>query len=78
MRIVDSLSRPALYAGLIIGVLLATGSLLAARQGRPTTTTQVCADDNGGITLPADSARRCSRTTSAMPGTSSWRRTAVV
>jgi glucose/arabinose dehydrogenase/mono/diheme cytochrome c family protein len=47
MRIVDSLSRPALYAGLIIGVLLATGSLLAARQGRPTTTTQVCADNIG-------------------------------
>jgi glucose/arabinose dehydrogenase/cytochrome c5 len=53
MRITDSLSRRALYAGLIIGVLLATGSLLAARQERPTTTTRVCADDNGGITLPA-------------------------
>jgi len=53
MRIADSLSRRALYAGLIIGVLLATGSLLVARQGRPTTTTQVCADDNGGITLAA-------------------------
>src|SRR5437660_12126744 len=53
MRIANLPSRRALYAGLIIGVLLATGSLLAARQERPTTTTQVCADDDGGITLPA-------------------------
>jgi len=53
MRIANLPSRRALYAGLIIGVLLATGSLLVARQGRPTTTTQVCADDNGGITLAA-------------------------
>src|SRR5690242_3947271 len=52
MRIADSLPRRALFAGLIIAVLLATGSLLAARQERPTTATQVCADDNGGITLP--------------------------
>src|SRR6266850_8420157 len=53
MRITDSLSRRALYAGLIIGVLLATGSWLAAREQQPATTRQVCADDNGGITLPA-------------------------
>jgi len=67
MRIADSLSRRALYAGLIIGVLLATGSWLAVRAQQPTTTTQACAEDNGGITLPPGSARRCSRTTSAMP-----------
>src|SRR5882724_9271191 len=53
MRIADSLSRRALYAGLIIGVLLATGSWLAVRAQQPTTTTQACAEDNGGITLPA-------------------------
>src|SRR5437879_11830423 len=53
MRIADSLSRRALYAGLIIGVLVATGSWLAAREQQPTTTTQACAEDNGGITLPA-------------------------
>src|SRR5207237_7940984 len=37
----------------IIGVLVATGSWLAAREQQPTTTTQACAEDNGGITLPA-------------------------
>ncbi len=53
MRIADSLSRRALHAGLIIVVLLATGSLLAARQEWPTAATQVCEEDNAGITLPA-------------------------
>ena len=53
MRIADSLSRRFLYAGLIIGLLLTTGSLLAARGEQRTTTKPVCADDNGGITLPA-------------------------
>src|SRR6266850_962364 len=52
MRIADSLSRRFLYAGLIIGLVLATGAFLA-RQAKPATTTQVCADDNGGISLPA-------------------------
>src|SRR5438105_7212414 len=52
MRITDSLSRRSLYAGLIIGLLLATGSLLAAREEPRTTTKPVCADENGGITLP--------------------------
>src|SRR5947209_637966 len=52
MRIADSLSRRFLYAGLIIGLVLATGAFLA-RQAKPATTKQVCADDNGGITLPA-------------------------
>src|SRR5438270_12125297 len=52
MRIADSLSRRFLYAGLIIGLVLATGAFLA-RQAKPATTTQVCADDNGGLTLPA-------------------------
>src|SRR6266446_6205142 len=52
MRIVNSLSRRFLYAGLIIGLVLATGAFLA-RQAKPATTKQVCADDNGGITLPA-------------------------
>jgi len=53
MRIADSLSRRVLYAGLIIGLLLTTGSLLAARAEQRTATKPVCADDNGGITLPA-------------------------
>ena len=53
MRIADVLSRRTLYAGLIIGVLLATGSLLAARERPRTASKPVCADDNGGITLPA-------------------------
>src|SRR5438309_3866632 len=53
MRIVGSLSRRSLRATLIIGVVLATGSLLAAREAEPTTTKPICADDNGGITLPA-------------------------
>src|SRR5712691_9043656 len=53
MRIADSPSRRALYAGLIIGLVLATGWVLAARQAQPATTKQVCADENGGITLPA-------------------------
>src|SRR2546428_4173700 len=52
MRIADSLSRRFLYAGLIIGLVLATGAFLA-RQAKPATTKQVCAVDNGGITLPA-------------------------
>src|SRR5256885_15189596 len=51
MRIADSLSRRFLYAGLILGLVLATGAFLA-RQAKPATTKQVCADDNGGITLP--------------------------
>src|SRR2546425_13070884 len=53
MRIAESLSRRFLYAGLIIGLLLTTGSLLAARAEQRTATKPVCADDNGGITLPA-------------------------
>src|SRR3989442_2843868 len=53
MRIVDSLSRRSPRATLIIGLVLATGSLLAAREAQPTTTKPTCADDNGGITLPA-------------------------
>src|SRR5690349_12865881 len=53
MRIAGSRSRRFLYAGLIIGLLLTTGSLLAARGEQRTTTKPVCADDNGGITLPA-------------------------
>jgi glucose/arabinose dehydrogenase/mono/diheme cytochrome c family protein len=52
MRNADSLSRRFLYAGLIIGLVLAIG-WLAARQAHPAATKQVCADDNGGITLPA-------------------------
>src|SRR3989441_4000978 len=53
MRIADSLPRGSLYVGLIIALLLATESLLAAREEPRTTTKPVCADDNGGITLPA-------------------------
>jgi len=53
MRIAGSRSRRFLYAGLIIGLLLTTGSLLVARGEQRTTTKPVCADDNGGITLPA-------------------------
>src|SRR5206468_3187550 len=53
MRIAHSLSRRFLYAGLIIGLLLTTGSLLAARGEQRTTTKLACAEDNGGITLPA-------------------------
>ena len=53
MRIVDSLSRRSLRATLIIGLVLATGSLSAAREAQPTTTKPTCAADNGGITLPA-------------------------
>src|SRR5438046_7447353 len=52
MRIADSLSRRFLYAGLIIGLVLATGAFLA-RQAKPATTKPTCAPDNGGITLPA-------------------------
>src|SRR2546421_1472952 len=52
MRIADSLSRRFLYAGLIIGLVLATGAFLA-RQAKPATTKQVCAEDTGGLTLPA-------------------------
>src|SRR6266446_7801193 len=53
MRIIRSLSRHAVGTMLIIGVLLATGSWLAAREPKPATTRRVCGDDNGGITLPA-------------------------
>src|SRR6267142_4195612 len=53
MPIADTVFRRALYAGLIIGVLLATGSWLAALEQSPTTTKLACAEDNGGITLPA-------------------------
>ena len=53
MRIVDSLSRRSLRATLIIGLVLATGSLSTAREAQPTTTKPTCAADNGGITLPA-------------------------
>src|SRR5437016_8243856 len=53
MRIAGSRSRRFLYAGLIIGLLLTTGSLLAARGEQRTTTKPVCADGNGGLTLPA-------------------------
>src|SRR5439155_25483756 len=60
MRIVDSLSRRSLRATLIIGLVLATGSLLAAREAEPTTTKPICADDNGGITLPAGFCARVS------------------
>src|SRR5438093_3869108 len=54
MRIADSLSRRSVRATLIvIALLLATGSWLAARERPRTASKQVCADDNGGITLPA-------------------------
>src|SRR5439155_349406 len=53
MRIADPLLRRSLYAGLIIGLLLSTGWLLAAREAHPATTKPICAHDNGGITLPA-------------------------
>jgi glucose/arabinose dehydrogenase/mono/diheme cytochrome c family protein len=53
MRIANSLSRRSLGATLIIGLVLATGSQSAAREEQSTSTKQVCADDNGGITLPA-------------------------
>ena len=44
----------ALGTTLIAGsLLLVTGSLWAARDRHPTTTRSGCADDNGGITLPA-------------------------
>jgi glucose/arabinose dehydrogenase len=44
----------ALGATLITALLLLlTGSLWAARDEHPTTTRSACADDNGGITLPA-------------------------
>src|SRR5205807_8620488 len=52
MRNADSLARRFLYAGVIIGLVLATGAFLA-RQAKPATTKQVCADDNVGLTLPA-------------------------
>jgi glucose/arabinose dehydrogenase len=52
MRIAESLSRRALYAGLIIGLLTATGLSLADRDEWPATARPVCADDNGGLTLP--------------------------
>src|SRR5438093_11202039 len=54
MRIADSLSRRSVRATLIvIALLLATGSWLAAREEPRAAMKQVCADDNGGITLPA-------------------------
>jgi glucose/arabinose dehydrogenase/mono/diheme cytochrome c family protein len=53
MRIIRLLSRRAVGATLIFGLLLATGSWLAARGEQSTSTKHVCADDNGGITLPA-------------------------
>jgi len=53
MRIIRSLSRHAVGATLVIAMLLATGSWLAAREPKPATTRRVCGDDNGGITLPA-------------------------
>src|SRR2546427_4763618 len=54
MRIADSLSRRSVRATLIvIALLLATGSWLAAREEQRAAMKQVCADDNGGITLPA-------------------------
>ena len=50
MRFADSVSRCVLYAGLAVGSLLATGSwLIAAEQ---MSTKPICADDNGGLTLP--------------------------
>jgi glucose/arabinose dehydrogenase/mono/diheme cytochrome c family protein len=53
MRITESLSRRSLWATLIIGLALASGSLSAAPGGQAATATPVCAEDNGGITLPA-------------------------
>jgi glucose/arabinose dehydrogenase/mono/diheme cytochrome c family protein len=55
MRINRSVPRRAMVAMLVIviGLLLATGSWLAARAQKPPSTKQVCSDDNGGITLPA-------------------------
>src|SRR3989442_14029491 len=54
MRIADSLSRRSVRATLIvIALLLATGSWLAAREEPRAAMKQVCADDNGGSTLPA-------------------------
>ena len=45
----DSASRCVVSVGLVVGSLLATGSwLIAAEQ----TSKPVCADDNGGLTLP--------------------------
>jgi glucose/arabinose dehydrogenase/mono/diheme cytochrome c family protein len=43
----------ALGTTLITGLLLLTGSLWAARDEHPTTTRSACANDNGGIALPA-------------------------
>jgi glucose/arabinose dehydrogenase/cytochrome c5 len=59
MRMAHLLPRRAIYAGLIVGsllatgLLLATGSWLAARERQTSITKRVCADDNGGITLAA-------------------------
>src|SRR2546422_11046040 len=54
MRIADSLSRRSVRATLIvIALLLATGSWLAAREEPRAAMKQVCADDNGGSQLPA-------------------------
>jgi glucose/arabinose dehydrogenase len=53
MQISESLSRRSLWATLIIGLALASGSLSAAPGGQAATATPVCAEDNGGITLPA-------------------------
>ncbi len=56
MRFAGSVSRWVMYAGLVIGSLLATGPwLIAAEQtpaANPATTKPICADDNGGLTLP--------------------------
>jgi glucose/arabinose dehydrogenase/mono/diheme cytochrome c family protein len=52
MRIAESLSRRALYAGLIIGLLTATGLSLVDRDEWPATARPVCTEDNGGLTLP--------------------------
>src|SRR3989442_15883744 len=54
MRIADSLSRRSVRATLIvIALLLATGSWLAAREEPRAAMKQVCADDNGGDDRPA-------------------------
>jgi glucose/arabinose dehydrogenase/mono/diheme cytochrome c family protein len=52
MRITGSLSRRALYAGLVIGLIVATALAFLDLDERPATAKQVCAEDNGGITLP--------------------------
>jgi hypothetical protein len=52
MRIVRSVPRRAVGATLIIGLLVATGSWLAAREQKATAIKRLCEEDNGGITLP--------------------------